>query len=157
MPPFRHRLRVRYGETDQMGVVHHATYLLYFEEGRTGLMRALGRSYADLERSGVVLPVAELGIRFRTPARYDEELIVETRVGLLTGVRVRFDYRVLHADGTLAAEGFTLLASTGKDGRPRRFPEEVSALLAGGMEDGTEVASGGVQGGPGDGAGSPGR
>jgi acyl-CoA thioester hydrolase len=117
-----------------MGVVHHSTYLLYFEEGRTGMMRALGRSYADLESSGVVLPVVDLGIQFRTPARYDEELIVETRIASVTGVRVRFEYRVLHADESLAAEGFTLLASVGKDGRPRRFPEDVQILLESGLE-----------------------
>ena len=97
MTVHRHRFRVRYGETDQMGFVHHSVYLLYFEEGRTGLLRELGRSYAELERSGTVLPVVDAGLRFRTPARYDEELVVEARVTEVTGVRVRFDYRVLHA------------------------------------------------------------
>jgi acyl-CoA thioester hydrolase len=126
----RHRFRVRYGETDQMGYVHHSVYLLYFEEGRTGLMRDLGCSYAEMERRGHILPVVEAGLRFRTPARYDEELVTETRVSEVTGVRVRFDYRVLHGDGgAVAAEGWTVLASCGSDGRPRRMGEGLAATL----------------------------
>jgi len=130
MSVHRHRFRVRYGETDQMGYVHHSVYLLYFEEGRTGLMRDLGASYAELERRGHILPVAEAAMRFRTPARYDEELVTETRVAEVSGARVRFDYRVLHAaDGSLAAEGHTVLASCGADGRPRRMPPELAELF----------------------------
>lgn len=141
MPAHRHRFRVRYGETDQMGYVHHSVYLLYFEEGRTGLMRELGCSYAEMERKGHILPVAEAAMRFRTPARYDEELITETRVGEVSGARVRFDYRVLHAaDGSLAAEGHTVLASCGADGRPRRMPPELAALFrAAASNEGTPI------------------
>ncbi len=141
MSVHRHRFRVRYGETDQMGYVHHSVFLLYFEEGRTGLMRDLGCSYAEMERRGHILPVAEASMRFRTPARYDEELITETRVGEVSGARVRFDYRVLHAaDGSLAAEGRTVLASCGADGRPRRLPPELAALLgAAASNEGTPI------------------
>ena len=136
MTVHRHRFRVRYGETDQMGVVHHSVYLLYFEEGRTGLMRDLGRPYAEMERRGQILPVVELGIRFRSPARYDEELDVEARVTEVTGVRVRFDYRVLHAEGGgLVAEGFTVLASCDGDGKPRRMDQDLQDLLRGAMEE----------------------
>lgn len=131
----RHRFRVRYGETDQMGYVHHSVYLLYFEEGRTGLMRDLGRSYAELERSGTILPVVETALRFRSPARYDEELTTEARVTEVTGVRVRFDYRVLHADGSLACEGHTVLASCGSDGKPRRMDSALADLLKTALEE----------------------
>ena len=131
----RHRFRVRYGESDQMGFVHHSVYLLYFEEGRTGLMRDLGRSYADLERAGTLLPVVDAALRFRTPARYDEELVTETRGAEVTGVRVRFEYRVLHgADGSLAAEGHTTLASCDSAGRPRRMPADLADLLRSALE-----------------------
>ncbi len=144
MPAHRSRFRVRYGETDQMGVVHHSAYLLYFEEGRTDMLRSIGRSYAALERDGVILPVVEAGLRFRTPLRYDEEIIVETRITHVGGARVRFDYRVLHgADGTLAAEGFTMLASIDGEGRPRRLPDDLAPALRGCVE---EEGAGGVQG-----------
>jgi acyl-CoA thioester hydrolase len=140
----RHRFRVRYGETDQMGYVHHSVYLLYFEEGRTGLMRELGCSYAELERRGCLLPVAEAGLRFRTPARFDEEMITETRVSEVTGVRVRFDYRVVHADGSVAAEGWTVLAHCGRDGRPLRMDEDLRALLRAALEGAGRTTAPGV-------------
>ena len=147
MPPMtvhRHRLRVRYGETDQMGFVHHSVYLLYFEEGRTGLMRELGLPYSLLEGRGHFLPVTETTLRFRTPARYEEELDVETRVGEVSGARVRFDYRVLQAEGgRVVAEGFTTLASMDADGKARRLPEDLAAVLGGARED---APAPGVQG-----------
>jgi acyl-CoA thioester hydrolase len=152
MAVHRHRLRVRYGETDQMRFVHHSVYPLYFEEGRTGLLRDLGRSYAELERSGVVLPVVEMGLRFRTPARYDEELEVEARVTEVTGARIRFDYRVLHAaDGSLACDGFTVLACLGEGGRATRVPADLAAILEPAVEArpeaGKAAAPGAVQAG----------
>jgi len=142
MTVHRHRFRVRYGETDQMGYVHHSVYLLYFEEGRTGLMRDLGCSYADMERGGHILPVVETNLRFPSPARFDEELITESRVTEVTGVRVRFDYRVLHAtDGKPAAEGWTVLASCGADGRPKRMAPELAEVLRAAKEDGGRPAA----------------
>ncbi len=106
-----HRLRVRYGETDQMGVVYHANYLAYMEEGRTRLMHARGCSYADLERSGFGLAVRRASMRFRAPALYDEELLVRTRIDRVRGASVNFTYAILRAaDGTLLCEGETELA-----------------------------------------------
>ncbi len=145
-----HRFRVRYGETDQMGYVHHSVYLLYFEEGRTGLMRELGCSYAEMERRGQILPVVEAGLRFRSPARFDEELITESRVTEVTGVRVRFDYRVLHAsDGSAAAEGWTVLASCDSEGKPKRIAPELGEVLRSIREptEGNGVRGGAVGGG----------
>ena len=109
--PHEHRVRVRYGETDQMGVAHHANYLLYMEDGRTRLMAALGVAYADLERRGYGLPVRKAEVRFRAPARYDEELVVRTRVGRVGAASVAFHYEIERAsDGVLCATGMTELA-----------------------------------------------
>ncbi len=122
--------RVRYGETDQMGVVYHANYLIYFELGRTELMRGLGLAYSECETGGVRLPVTEAHVRFIAGARYDEELAIGTRITSVSAVRVRFDYVVKsRQDDRLVAEGHTVLASLGENGRPRRFPPEVRKLL----------------------------
>lgn len=92
MPPTAHetRLRVRYGETDQMGVVHHANYLLYVEESRTNLMRERGCSYAELERRGIGLPVRKVDVRYRLPALYEDDLVVRTHVGRVGAASVTF-------------------------------------------------------------------
>jgi acyl-CoA thioester hydrolase len=128
-----HRLRVRYGETDQMGVVYHANYLVYMEEGRTRLMEALGCSYARLERDGWLLVVRKAELRYRASARYDEQLVVRSAVERLGGASVRFVYEVVReADGTLLAEGMTELACVDRRGdepRPALLPERVRELL----------------------------
>jgi acyl-CoA thioester hydrolase len=103
------RLRVRYAETDQMGVVYHSNHLIWFEIGRVELMRQLGFSYRDMERDdGCFIAVAEVKCRYRAPVRYDEEVVVRTR---LKGVResvVQFSYELVRADnGALLAEGET--------------------------------------------------
>jgi len=128
-----HRLRVRYGETDQMGVVYHANYLVYMEEGRTRLMEALGCSYAELERAGWALVVRKAALRFRAPARYEDQLLVLTSVQRLGGASVSFEYRVLLAqDRTLLAEGMTELACVDlrtPERRPCLLPDRVRDLL----------------------------
>ena len=127
-----HRLRVRYGETDQMGVVHHANYLLYMEDGRTRLMESLGCSYAQLERDGLGMPVRKTSLRFRTPARYDEELVVLSRVERLGGASLSFRYRVCSTSGALMAEGTTELACvdlTHPERPPKMIPDALRALL----------------------------
>jgi acyl-CoA thioester hydrolase len=128
-----HSLRVRYGETDQMGVVYHANYLVYMEEGRTRWMEARGCSYAELERQGWALVVRKAELRFRTPARYDEELLVRTAVERVGGASVRFVYEIVRgADRALLAEGMTELACVDRRGggsRPAMLPEEVAARL----------------------------
>ena len=124
------RVRVRYGETDQMGVVYHAGYLLYFEEGRTQLLRDLGVVYADMERNGFLLVVTEAALRYRSVARYDETVRILTRVTRLTPVRVRFDYDLRVGERTVV-EGHTVLACLGPDRKPREFPPGVREKLAG--------------------------
>jgi len=113
MPPARHehRLRVRYAETDQMGVVHHANYLLYLEESRTALMAARGCSYAEFERSGWALPVRKAELRFRSPARYEDGLLVRTWVQKIGPASVTFASEVWReSDQTLIATGAVELA-----------------------------------------------
>ncbi len=124
------RVRVRYAETDQMGVVYHSNYLIWFEVGRTDLLRHAGWSYRDMERSGVSLPVIEAHCVYRRPARYDDDLDVQTRGTLVSPVRARFDYQILRvSDGAALAEGFTVHAALDPTGRPCRLPERVREFL----------------------------
>ena len=120
------RLRVRYAETDKMGVVYHANYLVWFEVGRTDLLRHSGWSYLDMEAEGYALPVVEAHCAYRQSARYDDELDVRTSGLLLSPVRVRFTYQVTRsADEALLAEGHTVHAALDPLGKPRRLPERV--------------------------------
>lgn len=134
--PHEHRLRVRYAETDQMGVVHHASYLVYFEESRTSLMRDRGCSYAELERQGWALPVRRVQLRYRAPAFYEEELLVRTRVGRVGNASITFESEVVRAsDGVSIASGWVELACVRKDARrPVPLPPELLGRLAAGQE-----------------------
>lgn len=96
---YEHRLKVRYGETDQMGVVHHANYLLYLEEARTELMCHLGHAYAAIEASGIGLPVRTTELRFHAPAFYGDELVVSVTVERLRAASVTFGYEVARYPG----------------------------------------------------------
>jgi len=131
--PHELRLVVRYGETDQMGVVHHANYLAYFEEGRTRMMADLGCSYAGLERRGIGLPVRKVDLRYRSPAHYEEELIVRTRVAKLRAASVSFEYEIRRvSDGELLVTGNTELACISLGERERGvvpLPEDLQRLL----------------------------
>ncbi len=123
-------LRVRYPETDQMGVVHHSHFLVWFEMGRTELMRDNGCTYADLEKEGVMMPVIEASCRYLSPARYDEVLTIRTRVSEVSRVRARFAYEVVRpSDGRLLATGSTRHAATDRRGVPCRMPQRVVALF----------------------------
>lgn len=122
-------VRVRYGETDGMGVVYHPNYLLYFETGRTELLRATGAPYAELEKAGVFLVVTEAGLRYRSGARYDERLKVRTRVDRVGKATVRFAYEIRGEDGRLCCEGHTELAAVDASKSPVRLPDAVAARL----------------------------
>ena len=129
--PRRTSVRVRYAETDRMGVVYYANYLVWFEVGRTEWLRETGWSYREMETGGVSLPVIEAHCEYRQPARYDDQIDIVTRATLLTPVRIRFDYEVVRAgDEALAAVGHTVHAALDAGGRPCRLPERVRALLA---------------------------
>jgi len=124
-------VRVRYAETDQMGVVYYANYLAWFEVGRCEWLRSLGWSYREMEEAGSLLPVIEAHCEYRQPARYDDEVEIRTRGELLSPVRVKFSYDVVRrADGATAAAGYTVHAATDPAGRPRRLPERVRNLFA---------------------------
>lgn len=122
-------IRVRYAETDVMGVVYYANYLVWFEIGRTDWLRHTGQTYRDMEAEGTQLPVIEAGCEYRRPARYDDVVEVRTRASRLTPVRVRFDYEVVGPTGDLLAVGRTVHAAITPDGRPRRLPASVNALF----------------------------
>lgn len=123
-------IRVRYAETDKMGVVYHANYFMWFEVGRCELLRTIGKSYRDLEADGIRLPVIEAHCEYRSPALYDDELVVKTRGKLLSPARVEFMYEITRpADGTLNAVGRTVHASLDANGRPCRLPDYIGALL----------------------------
>jgi acyl-CoA thioester hydrolase len=127
----RTSLRVRYPEADRMGVAYHAHYLVWFELGRTELMREAGCAYGELEeREGIFFPVLELGARYLASARYDDRLVVVTTLSSVSGARVRFDYRLVREpDERLLATGFTEHAAVGADGRPMRMPAALRARL----------------------------
>src|SRR6266481_8345078 len=114
-------IRVRYAETDRMGLVHHTNYLIYFEQGRTELLRSLGLSYKDLEDKGYLLVLTRAEIRYRSPARYDDLLTLRTSVVRTTAVRIDHHYE-LFRDGTLLAEGSSTLACVDRDGRLQELP-----------------------------------
>jgi acyl-CoA thioester hydrolase len=124
------RVRVRFYETDLMGIVHHGSYPAYLEVARVEWLRRRGVAYGDWTSRGMHLAVVELSLRYRTPARFDDELDVEATLGLVRAASMRFDYRVVRAsDGALVAEGSTLLACVDEAGVPRRMRPEVAEVL----------------------------
>jgi acyl-CoA thioester hydrolase len=124
------RVRVRYAETDRMGVVYYANYLVWFEVGRTEWLRESGWSYREMEQDGIALPVIEAHCDYRTPARYDDDIEIRTRAALVTPVRIRFDYEAMRDGDVCVASGYTVHAALGANGRPCRLPARVAALLA---------------------------
>ncbi len=116
------QIRVRYAETDRMGLLHHANYLVYFEQGRTELLRSLGLAYRDLEDQGFLLVLTKVEVKYRGPARYDDLLTLRTTVERTTAVRIDHHYEVMR-DGALLAEGRTTLACIDRDGRVQALPE----------------------------------
>lgn len=121
------RVRVRYKETDAMGIVHHANYIVWFEIGRTDLCRATGFPYSEIEARGYILVVTEIGCRFRTPFRYDDEVLIRTGVRETASRSMRFEYELRDATGeTLHATGFSSHLWLDRETRkPVRADEEV--------------------------------
>ena len=123
-------MRVRYAETDQMGVVYHANYFVWFEVGRTDLLRGAGWTYREMEADGVSLPVIEAHCDYKQPARYDDDLEIRTAGTLVSPVRVAFSYEVVRpADSQTVATGRTVHASIDRSGRPCRLPDRVKELF----------------------------
>ena len=136
---YTHRIEVRYGETDQMGVVHHANYLLYLEEARTAFMRASAVPYGDVERSGVGLPVRSVALRYRNPALYEDTLRVDVWIEAVRAASLTFGYEVTceHRGGGQVVDGPLLIATASVElacidldsKRPRTFPDQLARFL----------------------------
>jgi len=120
-------LRVRYPEVDAMGYLHHSRYLQYFELGRVELLRSMGVSYADLEKRGVFFVVTKAEVRYKAPARYDDELTLLTKVVKQTHVRYDHAYELKRGE-QLLAEGTTTIACVGRDGQVIKIPTELGGM-----------------------------
>ena len=124
-------IRVRYAETDQMGVVYHGNYFAWFEVGRVELLRQLGWSYKTLEEDGVNLPVIEATCQYRHPARYDDELEIRTAGRMASPLRVEFTYELVRmADARVLATARTVHVPVTPGGRPCRLPEPLREIFA---------------------------
>lgn len=126
-------VRVRYQETDQMGVVYHTNYIVWFEVGRTHLIRQAGLSYGELERRGILLPVVDVYCKYRSPARYEDEIKILTRIAELTPVKIQFAYEARRkSDEKLLANGRTTHMWVTREMRPtnikRAFPDLYEVL-----------------------------
>ncbi|WP_019585936.1 acyl-CoA thioesterase [Deinococcus apachensis] len=133
LPEARSEIRVRYAETDAMGVAHHATYPVWFEVGRTDLMHQLGLPYAEVESRGYYLMLSGLNVEYRRAARYDDHLTLITRAASVRSRTLTFTYEVRKGDELLAT-GETRHIATDKNYRPARLPEDVLGLLSGAGE-----------------------
>jgi len=131
MPASTSTFRVRYAETDKMGVVYYANYLVWFEVGRTDLLRSLGWTYREMELDGVSLPVIEAHCEYHRSARYDDEIEVRTEGRLLSPVRMEFQYQVVRKDdAVVSATGRTVHAALDPSGKPCRLPLRVREAFA---------------------------
>ncbi|MFW6043820.1 MAG: acyl-CoA thioesterase [Marinilabiliaceae bacterium] len=134
------KVRVRYGETDQMGIVNNAVYSSYFEVGRTQMFRKLGLPYSKIEEKGTLLPLSELHIKYHRPAVYDEELTIETYVDEFPTARIRFKYNIYNEAGNLLVNGETVLAFlNGETRRPTRIPQYLADMLRPYFEDASNL------------------
>jgi acyl-CoA thioester hydrolase len=133
MPVSQTQIRVRYAETDQMGVVYYANFFIWFEVGRVELLRQLGFHYKQMEiEDGCHIAVVEANCRYKSPARYDDELVLETRVIALRRSVIKFGYRLLRPENdasTLLAEGETTHVTVDRSMRTVRLPEKYVAVL----------------------------
>jgi acyl-CoA thioester hydrolase len=126
------RVRVRYAETDQMGVVYHSNYLIWFEVGRVELIRQMGLDYKRMEEEeGCGISVVDVHARYRAPARYDDELVIETRLLAARGAVVKFGYRILRdVDSVLLCEGETMHVCIDKEMKKRSLPPKYAERFA---------------------------
>ena len=127
-------IRVRYGETDAMGVVYYGVYPLYYETGRTEMMRHLSFTYRKMEEMGIIMPVISLNCRYRKPARYDDLLRIKTIVKEMPETRILFNYEIYSEENELVNEGDTTLVFIDRDrGRPVRIPDFLKTVLESGF------------------------
>ena len=124
-------MTVRYAETDAQGIVHHANYLVWFEEGRSDFLRQNGLNYSDFEKAGYFIVVAEAELKYKAPAYYEENLFIETTLAQVRGKVMKFTYRVLDGKETVRAEGQTVHVVIGRDMKPVALPESLLGQLQG--------------------------
>ena len=122
------KIKVRYVETDQMGIVHHSNYFVWFEVGRTEFIKELGIKYSDMENMGVLLPLIESGCEYKRGARYEDEIVISTSVTLITPIRMEFKYDIIREnDDKLLAKGFTKHVFVNTNLKPinvkKKYPE----------------------------------
>jgi len=141
--PVTTEVRVRYAETDQMGIVYYANYLIWFEIGRVELLRSIGLAYSRLETDhGCILPVIDVSCRYKSPARYDDEILIETRPAMLRGTVLKFAYRIYRKldqnekQRELLAEGETVHVVCDDQLNRKPLPEKYAAALKALMKDG---------------------
>jgi len=131
MREYQFQVRVRYAETDQMGVVYHGNYAQYFEMGRVEWLRNMGVSYIWMEENGVMLPVVSLSMNFKKPARYDDLLTVKTILKSQTSVKIEFDYEIYNENDELLTTGYSMLVFVDmKTGKPILPPSYVLEKIA---------------------------
>ncbi len=130
MYSFDYTVRVRYGDTDAMGVVYYGIYPLYYETGRTEMMRHLGFAYRKMEEMGIIMPVISLNCHYKKPAHYDDLLTIRTIIKEMPETRIVFDYEIYNEEGELVNQGATTLVFVDrKKGRPMRIPEFLANVL----------------------------
>ncbi len=127
--------RVRYAETDQMGVVYYGNYLAYLESARTGLLREEGYPYSELEKQGLLLPVTECKIQYKGAARYDEEVKVATTLAYVKNASIKFNYKVYNAEEKEIAEAYTIHPFLNAEWKIVTIPDDVKAALLPYVED----------------------
>ena len=124
------KTRVRYSETDQMGVVYHGNYAQYFEMGRVEWLRNMGISYKWMEDNGIMLPVVSLTMNYKKPARYDDLLTIKTKMLKLSSVKIEFDYEITNENNELLTTGYSVLVFVDmKTGRPTAPPNYILDLM----------------------------
>ena len=124
------QLRVRYGETDQMGYCYYGNYAQFFEVGRVETMRTCGMSYRSMEEKGIMLPVSEYSVKYHSPALYDDLLTIKTTIAELNGARLFFEYEITNETGNKIATATTLLVFVNKESmRPTKAPQEFIDIL----------------------------
>jgi len=127
---FSTKMRIRYGETDQMGVAYYGNYAQYFEVGRVEALRAIGMTYRSMEEKGVMLPVSEFFVKYLASAKYDDEITVVTAITSVEGARIRFDYQLFNEENKCLAKAHTVLVFVNKDSmRPMGAPEDFLSIL----------------------------
>lgn len=122
-------IRARYQETDQMGIIYHSNYFVWFDIGRTEFFRELGYDYKNLEDIGILLPVIDVGCKYKKAAKYDDEIIIETSIEKLKGVKLKFKYNIVRKeDKETLAEGYTLHGFVDKNLKPVNFKKKYNDI-----------------------------